>query len=294
MTINSTAAEPRFDMSRRVAVVTGGGTGIGLYMAMGLAKNGAKVYITGRRLEVLEKAAKSFQSSGSGSLIPLQMDVTDEESIKKSVQTLSEKEGKLDILINNAGTNVPANQPDHTTKGLEYFKQGKLPYELETFEGWSYMFRLNTFAPFFVTTAFMDLLIKGASSVGRKTSVVINISSIAPISKAHYPGNSLSYAVTKRALEQISTFMAADLAQRKIPVRVVALAPGMFPSEIIDRIEGAEEYQRQAPPNYLSPVPLLRWGKPEEISLSANYLVANEYVNGVVLPVDGGFTLVNL
>ncbi|KIK67812.1 hypothetical protein GYMLUDRAFT_36591 [Collybiopsis luxurians FD-317 M1] len=294
MTINLTAAESGFDMSQRVAVVTGGGTGLGLYMATGLAKDGAKVYITGRRLEVLEKAAKSFQSSGSGSLIPLQMDVTDEESIKNGVQIVSQREGKLDVLINNAGTNVPPSQPNHATKGLEYFKQGKLPYELETFEGWSDIFKLNTFAPFFVTTAFMDLLIKGASSVGKKTSVVINISSAATMSKTAYPGNSLSYAFTKRALEQISTFMAADLAQRKIPIRVVALAPGIFPSEIFDQMEGAEEYHKQAPPNYLSPVPLLRWGKPEEIAMSANYLVANEYVNGVVLPVDGGFTLVNL
>ncbi|KIK61617.1 hypothetical protein GYMLUDRAFT_568329 [Collybiopsis luxurians FD-317 M1] len=317
MSINLDAAEAGFDMSGRVAIVTGGGTGIGLYLATGLAKNGATVYIVGRRLEVLEKAAKSFR--GSGSLIPFQMDVTNEESIKKGVQMLSEREGKVDILINNAGTNVPSSQPDHATKGLEYFKQGKLPYELETFEGWSDMFKLNTFAPFFVTTAFMDLLIEGASScAAKKTSVVINISSVATTLKAAYPGNSLSYAFTKRALEQISTFMAADLAQRKIPVRIVALAPGIFPSEIFDQLEGSETFHTQAPPNYISPVPLLRWGKyvpifshplslsfcsiystcyaprPEEIAMSANYLVANEYVNGIVLPVDGGFTLVNL
>ncbi|KIK67756.1 hypothetical protein GYMLUDRAFT_54508 [Collybiopsis luxurians FD-317 M1] len=264
MSTKPTAQESSFDMFGQVAVVTGGGTGLGLHMATGLAKNGAKVYITGRRVDVLEKAAKRFSSrDGGGSLVP-------------------------------AGTNVPPSQPDHTTKGFEYFKQGKLPYELETFEGWSSMFRVNTFAPFFVTTAFIDLLIQGASSItGKKTSVVVNISSIASGMKAAYPGNSVSYGFTKRALEQISTFMAADLAQRKIPVRVVALAPGLFPTDFTAGMD-VEELQKQPLPGALSPVPLLRWGKPEEISLSANFVVANEYVNGIVLPMDGGVSLVNL
>ncbi|KAE9394834.1 short-chain dehydrogenase [Gymnopus androsaceus JB14] len=281
----------QFDMSGYVAVVTGGGTGLGSYMATSLAKNGAKVYITGRRAEVLTKLAESFQ--GPGSIIPLPMDVTDEESIKKGVQVVTEKEGKLDILINNAGTNTSPSQPDFPAKGMEYFSQGKLPYELETFEGWNYLFKLNTLAPFFVTTAFMDLLIKGAVGKGKKTSVVINISSNSTALKVAFPAGSVSYPITKAALEHMTTFMAGDLAQRKIPVRVVALAPGVFPSEgLSDAL--LEEYKDKAFPGFLSPAPLLRWGKPEELALSANYLVANEYVNGTVLRLDGGFSLVNL
>lgn len=181
------------------------------------------------------------------------------------------------------------------------------------------MFKLNTSAPFFVTTAFMDLLIKGAIGKGKKTSVVINIFSKSASSRISRkqrksqcngciffcPGFLiliLSYAFTKGALEHMSTFLAADFAQRKIPVRVVAIAPALFPSEIVDN-PGFEESATKALPNFLSPHPLLRMGKYvsmylhlldfmhltvftslEELALSANYLVANEYVNGIVLP----------
>ncbi|KAE9410034.1 NAD(P)-binding protein [Gymnopus androsaceus JB14] len=237
MSFNSTE---QLDFSGRVAIVTGGGTGLGSYMARGLANNGAKVYITGRRSDVLKKMAESFQ--GAGSII---------------------------LCVNNMVIH------SKSSDSVGYFSQGKLPYELESFEGWNYMFKLNTFAPFFVTTAFMDLLIKGSVGERKKTSVV-------------------AYPFTKRALEQISTYMAADLVQRKIPVRVVALAPGLFSSEMVENVPAFDQFKTKALPNFLSPVPLLRWGNPEELALSANYLVANEYVNGVVLPVDGGFSLVNL
>jgi len=285
----------QLNMSGRIAVVTGGGTGVGLALATGLAKNGAKVYITGRRAEVLKKAAEGFR--GPGTIIALPMDVTDKESIKRGVQEVAEKEGKLDILINNAGAVASPTQPDYAAKGLEYHSQGKLSYELETFEGWNYLFKLNTFAPFFVTTAFMDLLIKGSVGKEKKTSVIINISSVATSLKTQYPAGSFSYMLTKSALEHMSTFMAADLAQRKIPVRVLAIAPGLFPSgsEVCNNpVNGFLDSEAKALPNMLSPNPLLRWGNQEELTLSANYLIANEYVNGVVLRLDGGFALVNL
>ncbi|KIM36701.1 hypothetical protein M413DRAFT_13849 [Hebeloma cylindrosporum] len=270
------------DLSGRVGLVTGGGTGIGLMIAQGLASCGAKVYIAGRRVDVLEKSAAGYQ--GKGSIVALCMDVVDEESIKKGVKFISEADGKLDILVNNAGITTPLGESDFATKKFEYSAEGKIPMELH--------FKLNVFAPFFVTSAFLELLEKGARSRIDGTSSVINISGCAAVMKSGFANLSFAYATTKAALDQITTSLAADLARRKVPVRINAIEPGAFPTDIVPA-EIFEEYRTKPLPGLIAPVPLLRWGKPEEIALTAVYLASTGYTNGIVLRVDGGLALVN-
>ncbi|KAK0197872.1 hypothetical protein F5146DRAFT_61289 [Armillaria mellea] len=146
-------------LSGRVALVTGGGTGIGFYIAKTFAANEAKVYITGRRLDVLEKAAASV-TGVPGSLIPLQMDVTDEEDVKAGAKHIENIDGKLDILVNNAGSAGSLRGPDFFAEQAATSD----PLESETVQNWADIFAINTIAPFFVVRAFQCLLIEGAHS----------------------------------------------------------------------------------------------------------------------------------
>ncbi|KAK0442235.1 uncharacterized protein EV420DRAFT_1485360, partial [Desarmillaria tabescens] len=201
-------------LSGQVGLVTGGGTGIGFTIAKAFAANGAKVYITGRRLEVLERAAASV-TGVSGSIVPLQMDVTDEESTLAGAKHIDGIDGKLDIVVNNAGFARSLRDPDFAAKKLAAAD----PLEPETVQNWIDIFAINTIAPFFVVRAFQSLLIKGAHSRPQGTSSVINISS--GLAKMNLSPTilSLAYSSTKVALEKLSLVLGTSFAERNIPIR---------------------------------------------------------------------------
>ena len=107
--------------------MTGGGTGIGLMASQALAANGAKVYIAGRRLEALKTAAEAHgKENVEGELIPIQMDETDIESVKKAYEEISKKEDRLNLLVNNAGLAGPRADVSAAEKGPEAFKEAML------------------------------------------------------------------------------------------------------------------------------------------------------------------------
>ncbi|KAJ7589703.1 short-chain dehydrogenase [Mycena floridula] len=271
-----------------VAIVTGGGTGIGLMIAKGFVANGAaKVYITGRRVDVLQKV-----SAGSGgALIPLPMDVDDKESIARAVSFIEKNEGKLDILVNNAGFAGPRSVlEEEMPSGKTY---GDFLFNNETFQQWQDVLSTNTIAPFFVTTGFLGLLEKGAQSRPGRTSSVINISS--GISRMTFSGNVFAYTVTKVGIEHLTTTMAAEFARRRIPVRVNALVPGEFSSELTASEEVLKGRSHVPLPGLIAPAPVLRPGRSEEISMAAIYLASagGGFSNGTFITVDGGVTLVN-
>ncbi|THU83988.1 short-chain dehydrogenase [Dendrothele bispora CBS 962.96] len=277
------------DLTGKVALVTGGGTGIGLMIANQLSKNGAKVYITGRRLEVLQKVA----SDHNNKLIPLQMNVVDKDSIRSAAQIVEENDGKLDILVNNAGVSGPMypfisdkSAPEHSTMGDSLFAQ-------TSFDQWTEVFQTNTFAPFFVTTGFLSLLEKGARSRGEgETSSVINISSC--VGTMNITMNSFIYVTSKAGVNHLTTSMATEFALSKIPVRVNCISPGAFPSQLTGSEDALNSYITQLP-GTINPPPALRAGREHEIGMTAVFLSssAGEYTNGVVLVVDGGLSLVN-
>ncbi|KAK0245115.1 short-chain dehydrogenase [Armillaria nabsnona] len=279
-------------LSGRVGLVTGGGTGIGFMIAKAFAANGAKVYITGRRLDVLEKAAASVIGI-SGSIVPLQMNVTDEEDVKAGAKHIEDIDGKLDILVNNAGFAGARNQagshdPDFTAK--KYAAED--PFAPETVQNWADLFALNTIAPFFVVHAFQSLLVKGASSRPQGTSSVINISSVAAKINTSAPMVSLAYSVTKAALDKLTLVLATSFAGRGIPIRVNALQPGVFASEMVPP-ELLEALKTQLLPGQVAPIPAGRHGSDAEMGMTALYLAVSDYTNGAVLSVDGGVSLVN-
>ncbi|KAK0438940.1 short-chain dehydrogenase [Armillaria borealis] len=274
-------------LSGRVGLVTGGGTGIGFMIAKAFAANGAKVYITGRRLDVLEQAAASV-TGVPGSIVPIQMDVTDEESVKAGAKHIEGIDGKLDILVNNAGFAASLRDPDFVAK--KYAAEDI--FEPETVQNWADIFSLNTIAPFFVIRAFQSLLIKGAHSRPQGTSSVINISSVAAKMNMTSPMITVAYSVTKAALDKLTLVLATSFGGRGIPIRVNALQPGPFASEMVAP-ELLEALSTQLFPGQVAPIPARRPGSDAEMGMTALYLAVSDYTNGAVLSVDGGLSLVN-
>ncbi|KAK0197851.1 hypothetical protein F5146DRAFT_918336, partial [Armillaria mellea] len=271
-----------------IGLVTGGGTGIGFMIAKAFAAKGAKVYITGRRLNVLEKAATSVTGS-----LGLKMDVTNEEDVKAGAKHIEGIDGKLDILVNNAGyagarNQAGGNDQDFTAKKFA----AEDPFEPETEQNWADLFGLNTIAPFFVVRAFQSLLVKGASSRPQGTSSVINISSVAAKMNTTAPMISLAYSVTKAALDKLTLVLATNFAGRGIPIRVNALQPGLFASEMVPP-ELLETIKTQLLPGQVALIPARRHGSEAEMGMTALYLAVSDYTNGAVLSVDGGVSLVN-
>ncbi|TFK46867.1 short-chain dehydrogenase [Heliocybe sulcata] len=279
----------------QVALVTGAGTGIGRMIARGLAANGARVYITGRRLNVLREAAEEGAREGLD-LIPIQMDVSNKEGVEKAVKVLREKEGKLHILVNNAGGAGPhagftgdPSAPER--KDTETF--GRALFDFQTFEDWNNVFQLNVSALFFCTVAFMGLLQEGAKDLGEgETSSVINISSAIAI--GHVSLGRFAYASSKAAVNHLTRMMATDFALQKVPIRVNAIAPGIFNSQLVES-SGIPEFMAASKivPGTISPAPTKRPGRSVRLTTTLSLVATAGYINGQIVVVDGGYHLVN-
>jgi len=285
-----------FDLHGRVALVTGGGTGIGWMIAEGLAVNGAKVYITGRRQDVLEKSAAKFEqeNQGKGSIVPLVMDVTDKKSIIYGKELIESKDGKLHILVNNAGQTGPItsffndmNAPEHESTEI----LGRALFDSASYGDWADVFGVNTFSIYFLTTAFLGLLEKGSADVAGYTSCVINVTSISGNIKLAQ--NQWAYNVTKAAATHLTKMLATELALKKIPVRVCSVAPGVYESEMTYPVITPDMVDKIG--KNIVPIPEHRAGTAQEMAGTVIYLVspAGCYTNGQEIIIDGGYTAVN-
>jgi len=282
------------DLSGRVALVTGGGTGIGLMSAQGLAACGAKVYITGRRLDLLEKVSAAWDKQIGGEILPLQMDVTDKESILKVKAYIEEKEGKLHVLVNNAGQLGPTSPflndkeaPENKTAE----SLGTALFNCQSFESWSSHFSVNLASIFFVTTAFLGLLAKGSEDIPGYWSSVINITSISGIIKLAQ--NHFCYNSVKAAASHLTQLLSTEIGLKNIPVRVNAIAPGAYESEIT-LAEITPDNVDKIGQNLL-PLPARRAGTGQEMAGTIVYLAsrAGGYAHGQEIVIDGGYTAVN-
>ncbi|KAH7913964.1 NAD(P)-binding protein [Hygrophoropsis aurantiaca] len=158
-----------FTVEDQVAVVTGGGTGIGLMIATTLEGNGATVYIVGRRLDVLEKAA--LENNRYGKIIPLQGDITSRESLLSMVETVKARHGYIDLLVNNAGIARNLLPPRLPSPLDEYESSSNSPPSIKAFQnvlwdtgspgGFAETFETNTTAIYYTTVAFLELLHHG-------------------------------------------------------------------------------------------------------------------------------------
>ncbi|KAK7037470.1 hypothetical protein VNI00_010962 [Paramarasmius palmivorus] len=299
------------NLQGKTALVTGAGTGVGLIIAKGFAVHGAKVYITGRREDVLKSAVEKHPDLN---LVALPMDVTSKESIADAVKVVEAADGKLDILVNKQVTRISittcANMfdsaghsgplsPALADKSVSAAGQlGPTLFNQNTIAEWSNVFVLNSAAPFFVTTAFLSLLEKGArsrkQSEGEPSSSVINISSASGTLRQSL--TLVPYGSTKAALDHLTNLLATEFALHDIPVRVNGIAPGPFPSEIGGSSETLTEMLQKPFPGGMNPSPVRRHGREEELVSAAVYLASagGTFTNGVTIRVDGGFALLNL
>lgn len=217
-----------FGVKDFVAVVTGGGTGIGLMAAQALSANGAKVYITGRRKEVLENAAEKHQPArSSGQIIPIgPCDVRSKDDLERLVTDLSKKEKHIYLLVCSAGISGPKAEPEPA----EADDLKARLWNNEDVQDWQENFDTNVTSVYFTTVAFLPLLQAGMRPKGPLepySSSVITISSMSGIMR-HAQGH-FSYNTAKGATVHLTKLMSAEF--QKAGIRVNSIAPGYFPSE---------------------------------------------------------------
>ncbi|KIM76359.1 hypothetical protein PILCRDRAFT_826347 [Piloderma croceum F 1598] len=281
-----------FDVEGWVAVVSGGGTGIGLMICQAFANNGVRVYITGRRSDVLQTAAKTWGSSLShpkGQIIPIECDITSKPSIERLVKEVQQKEDHVDLLVNNAGisrgtSEVEKGHEDGTALAKELYA--------EDLSLWEDVYRTNVIGYFFMTAAFMPLL--SAASKTRKdfTSSVINITSMSGITRTSQ--HHFKYNVSKAAAIHLNTLLAQELRRPGVQVRVNSIAPGIFPSEMTTK--DSDETNKSSIPtgdNYgdVKGIPAGRPGAEEDMAQAALMLACNQYAYGQTVVIDGGYLL---
>ena len=262
-----------FDLSGKVAVITGGTGVLGSAMARGLASAGARVAILGRRQEVAQAIAGEIVGAG-GEATALPADVLSAESLQDARQQLHETWGPAQILINAAGGNVAA----ATVVGdLTFFKLSR--------EAMDRVVSLNFTGTLLPTQVFGEPM----AAAGKGS--IINISSMAA---QRTLTRVAGYSAAKAAIDNLTRWLAVDLAQKYGEgLRVNAIAPGFFIGEQNRRLLLSEDDSLTARGRLIiDHTPMGRFGEPEELIGAAIWLASDaaSFVSGIVVPVDGGFS----
>ncbi|KAF4948810.1 hypothetical protein FGADI_9367 [Fusarium gaditjirri] len=280
-----------FDVSHITAVVTGGATGIGLMITQALQSNGAKVYITGRRKEVLEQTQKTY-GTGPGSIHVLPGDVSQKEEAIRLAEEVGKKEPKgIHLLVNNAGIAEDDNtkfssvgEPDTTdAKALsEHFLKTE-PQQ------WADTLKTNVTGPYYMSMAFLPLLAKGRETTPGYSSQIVNVSSISGAMKGSSMGQP-AYATSKAALTHLSRMIAT--LTKDIKVRVNVIAPGLFPSEMTT---GESDEGNKSNIDKKMTNPAGRPGHDTDMAATILFLAGKGglFYNGQIVYPDGGSTLIN-
>jgi len=249
-----------FDLSGKVAVVTGGNGGIGFGMARGLAEAGSAVVVAGRNAEKSARAVKELQALGAKA-VAMEVDVADEASVTALVKRTAGELGRLDILVNNAGTNI--RKPIH-----EY-----------TLTEWHRVLDTNLTSAFLCSHAAYPLM-KHAGA-----GKVINIGSMMSIFGASFAP---AYAASKGGIVQLTKSMASAWAADNIQVN--AVLPGWIETDLT---AGAKREVPGLNENVLRRTPAKRWGTIEDMAGVAVFLAsaASDFVTGTAIPVDGGYSI---
>ena len=250
-----------FNYKGKVVLVSGASSGLGAQMAKGYAKQGATLIITARRVEKLEQVAEEIRATGvecypiKCDVTDVECDVTDVESIKTMVEEVKSKTGKVDVLVNCAGSAKNA---------------GVLTM---TDEEWDFTIKTDMTSLFYVTREIGKLMKE--NNYGR----IINIASMM---------DTVAYHTSKGGVINFTRAIAAELA--KFNITCNAICPGYFDTELTHETLITDEFTAYMK----ATVPLGRYGKEGELNAAAIFLGSEEasYVTGAILPVDGGYTAV--
>jgi 2-deoxy-D-gluconate 3-dehydrogenase len=255
-----TADSSLFDLSGRVAVVTGGNGGIGRAMALGLARAGASVAVLARNEEKNHLVLAELKEIGKPALVS-RLDVTDRAALAPAVAKVEQALGGIDILVNNAGTAA-------LTGGVLN----------ETADIWDHTIETHLNACFLLSQLVAKSMVKRKS--GGK---IINLASMYSIFGSRLVP---SYSAAKGAIVQLTKSLAIELASHNIQVN--AIAPGWIETDMTAAV-------RNSPMNdeILARTPAKRWGKSDEIIGAAVFLASRgaDFITGVTLPVDGGYSV---
>jgi 2-dehydro-3-deoxy-D-gluconate 5-dehydrogenase len=249
-----------FDLTGKVAIVTGGNGGIGLGMAQGIAACGASIVIAGRDEGKAATALATLREAGTDAVF-ISADVTKKSDCVALVAAAVKKYGRLDVLVNNAGTSVR-----------------KMPQEY-TEEEWHHVLDTNLTSAFLCSQAAYPAMLKAG---GGK---MINIGSMMSLFGAPY---ATPYAASKGGIVQMSRAMATAWAKDNIQVN--AVLPGWIDTDLTKRarqqVQGLHESVEKRTPH-------ARWGTPADMAGIAAFLAgpASDFVTGTAIPVDGGFSI---
>jgi 2-dehydro-3-deoxy-D-gluconate 5-dehydrogenase len=247
---------PSFDLTGKVAIVTGGNGGIGYGIARGLAQAGANIVIAARRPGQNAQAVAALQEAGVKAL-SIDTDVQDEVSVRAMVEATVEAFDGVDILVNNAGINIRKAPQDYTLAE------------------WQQVLSTNLTGVFLCSRAVYPFMVK------RGGGKIINIGSMTSIFGSNV---SPAYAATKGGVVQFTKSLAIFWAKDNIQVN--AILPGWIHTDLTASAS-SERY------NFIKArIPHGRWGEPDELAGAAVFLAsrASDYVTGIALPVDGGYT----
>ncbi|KLO06868.1 NAD(P)-binding protein [Schizopora paradoxa] len=229
--------------------------------------NGARVYISGRRKDVLEQTTRMCGASPShpqGQIIPIVADITSKSDAFNLVHevSVSKREKKLDLLVNNAGISGGTSS---TEKGRESARALADELWKEDVMQWENVYRTNVIAP-----------------VSARTASVINISSILGVTRTSQ--YHMKYNVSKAASIRLNTLLAQELRQEGVKVRVNSIAPGIFPSEMTT--DDSDDINKS---NIPKGIPAGRPGCDEDVAQAILMLACNQYAYGQTIAIDGGY-----
>ena len=251
-----------FDLKNRIVAITGASSGLGKQMATAFAEQGANLVIMARRMERLEALKAELEKKGV-KVLPVQCDVTKTEDINAAAELAEKTFGKVDILVNCAGSSKD--------KGVLDMQDDEWQFTIDT----------DLSSVFKVTRAFANIMKK--HNYGR----IINIASMyGLVGNTAIP--TIAYHASKGGVVNFTRAVAAELAPYGITCN--AICPGYFETELTKAVLDTEFFQNFA--NTM--VPMKRYGKPGELNAGAIFLASDEasYVSGVILPIDGGYTCI--
>ncbi|KAJ8516247.1 hypothetical protein ONZ45_g6413 [Pleurotus djamor] len=297
--LHELTAKNLFDLRGVVAVVTGGGSGIGMMISSTLVANGATVYIIGPSQEDLDKVAETYNAASAndenrGKMHGIQGDIRSKSEAKRLAEEIGTREGHVTILFNNAGiAGGLCKRPSEPTASAFVDSM----FDAITEESFDNVFRTNAVGAYWMSIAFLPLLEKWKSvdSPAAKKFVpqIVMTSSMNGWTKdSATAGFSYAYMFSKSAIGQFTSTLANELIP--LGIRVNGIAPGLFPTEMTLGQKSDNCGVSNFPPNPQWPFAIpsgAQGGTRADIGTLALFLVANHYVNGETVLIDGGTLL---